>query len=489
MNKEWFIFKGSHHVGPYTVAELAQFLQTGEIHEKSLVWREGAPKWESLAKVPELSQLFEQSSRIMPSHDSASEQPPQLPEQKKSIVQKNGKSVQVTLAKKAAVNIEDEMPPPLPLDAIIQLKQEKTNPSLPKIPMQEFEKTRPSTSLSSKKSTFIWSLIVSSFVAIIVWFALNEQTSSINIKVPKVMPVYAEKLQEIATLKTPAFAFTMALDLEGSTLYASTNKSGEILAVIKMQSLPKRILGTEETEIIVKGKIENHLGKFDRMQMIKGKQFVPGEYKISFSGRKMHFLNQHMSFLRGIDFFKKLNTVINYETTALIFKGTPRDFEKKMIEYTDGVIQEKTKPLSDKLERHETLLSLLNQALENYYLILDKIKKPSDISEFEKYYIAQVSPVVQSLVVDANELSQKQENSLQNNVVDVGNFKNQMLIGKQIGELASDMITQTRKQSKLTTKEKLVLKENFQKRYKLLRSQIDANINVLKENIQQVSKQ
>ena len=485
MNKEWFIFKGSHHVGPYTVAELAQFLQAGEIHEKSLVWKEGAPKWESLSKVPELSQLFEQSSKLNQSTTSTIELPPQLP------VQKSGKSVQVTMSKKSLIvqTEEDEVPPPLPLDAIIQLKQDKTSPSLPKIPMQEFEKSRPSPSHSSKKSTIIWSVILSSFIMVVVWFALNEQSSSINIKVPKVMPVYAEKLQEIATLKTPAFAFTMALDLEGSTLYATTNKSGEILAVIKMQSLPKRILGTEETEILVKGKIEDHLGKFDRMQIIKGKQFVPGEYKISFSGRKMHFLNQHFSFLRGIDFFKKLNTVINYETTALIFKGTPRDFEKKIIEFSDGVIQEKTKPLTDKLERHETLLSLLNQALENYYLILEKIKKPADINEFEKYYIAQVSPVVQSLVVDANELSQKQESSLQNNVVDVGNFKNQMLIGKQIGELASDMITQTRKQNKLTIKEKLILKENFQKRYKLLRSQIEANINVLKENIQQISKQ
>ena len=474
MNKEWFIFKGSHHVGPYTAAELAQFLETGEIHEKSLVWKEGAAKWELLSKVDELSKLFVHSSKIINNSD---ELPPPLPQVNHLELKKNQEDA------------SEDLPPPLPLDALI-LNFKKDDPLLKvsHITSNEIETEKPKSFFGSKKITLIWPTILSFFIMIVIWFYLNEQSSSISIKIPKVMPIYAEKLQEIAALKTPAFAFTMALDLEGNTLFASTNKSGEILAVIKMHSLPKRILGNEETEILVKGKISEHLGRFDRMQIIKGKQFVPGEYKISFSGRRMHPLNQHFSFLRGIELFKKLNTVINYETTALIFKGTPRDFEKKIIEYTDGLIQEKARPLTDKLERHETLLSLLNQALENYYLILDKIKKSSEIDEFEKYYIAQVSPVVQSLVIDANELSQIQESSLQDNVSEIGSFKNQMLIGKQIGELASDMITQTRKQTKLSLKEKLILKENFQKRYKLLRSQIEVSINILKENIQQISK-
>ena len=61
-----------------------------------------------------------------------------------------------------------------------------------------------------------------------------------------------------------------------------------------------------------KGMIKNHLGEFSRMQLTKGPQFVPGEYDVEFTGRKMFFLNRKFKFLNDISFFKKLNTTYNF---------------------------------------------------------------------------------------------------------------------------------------------------------------------------------
>lgn len=221
------------------------------------------------------------------------------------------------------------------------------------------------------------------------------------------------------------------------------------------------------------------------MQIVKGTKFVPGEYKVSFSGRKMHFLNERFPLLRQFSFFKKFNSVINYETTALIYKGTPRDFEKKLIEYREQILVEQLKPYQDKLERFQTFQSLLNKTIEEYLVYLEKIKKPKDISQFETMYIKEISPVVQSLVVAASELSSKLEI---NQKEIIGSYKSQMVIGKLMGELASDMITTTMKSKKITKEDKRLLQEKFEIRFKTIKNQIESSIRILEGQIKIMSK-
>lgn len=44
--------------GPFTIAELQQFVATGEFHPQVYVWTEGMPQWELACDVPELANLF-----------------------------------------------------------------------------------------------------------------------------------------------------------------------------------------------------------------------------------------------------------------------------------------------------------------------------------------------------------------------------------------------------------------------------------------------
>jgi hypothetical protein len=254
-----------------------------------------------------------------------------------------------------------------------------------------------------------------------------------------------------------------------------------------MKSLPKRSLGTEDVEILVRGVIKDHLGEYGKMQLTKGSQFVPGEYDIDFTGRKMHFLNRQFKFLNGIGFFKKLNTTYNYKTTALIYAGTPREFEKKLLEYRESIVNEKLKPFNEKLERIQTLGAMLNKTMEDYLSALGAMKKPKDIVTFEKQYMKEISPILQSLVVAANEIAKKSEAFDDSMASKVGSYKGQVLLGKQLGEMASDMITETGKQKKLTDVEKKALQIKFESRYKFIKQQIDMNITQLQEEIGKIT--
>ena len=475
MNKEWFIFKGTHHLGPFSMQEMEEFISVGEITAQSLVWREGAEKWEALGKVRELQPLLNKAPA--PETPAPPKKPysklPSIPDEDLPPPMPPG-FLGVENAVDFSHNNDTDEPPPIPLDALLD----------PTGAGKGFK--RPSGGGKSQSKILprvLFSTVVLVFIVIIGWFFVNEKSSSIQLRVKGVMPVYLEKLSEVAQQKIPSIAVAMALSLDGKTLFASTNKDGEILAIIKMRSIPKRVLGTEDVELLVRGVIKNHLGEFGKIQLISGPQFIPGEYDIDFSGRKMHFLNKKFKFLNGIEFFKNLNTNYTYKTQALIYAGTPREFEKKLLEYRDSIANERLKPYIDKRERLDTFLSILNQTAENYLLTLDRLKNPKDIVKFENLYIKEISPILQSLVLAASELSKKLEGKEGN----VASYGTQVLIGKHLGELGADMITETRKLKKITEQDKNALRIEFESRYKTLKGQIEGHMAKLDSEIKKIS--
>lgn len=484
MNKEWFIFKGTHHLGPYSIKEMEEFYKTGELTAQSLVWREGAEKWEAVAKTREFLFLNEELKMPTPTIQETPKMPavrtlPNLPNIPDDDMPPPMPPVFLGAAPTLAADMPDDLPPPVPLDAIL-------NPSGME---REFKKqTNVFADFFSSSPKLLFGILVGLFAIVLAWFFLNEQNSAIQLRVKGIMPIYLEKLQETASQNTPSINLALALSLDGKTVFASTNKDGEILSIIKLKSIKKRTLGTEDVELLVRGVIKDHLGEFSRMQLTKGPQFVPGEYSVEFTGRRLHYLNRKFKFLNDIEFFKSLNTNYTYETEALIFAGTPREFEKKMTEYSETIVNEKLRPYTDKLERFQTFQSLLNKTVEDYLLALDGMTKPKDISAFEEKYIKEISPVIQSLVVEAHEISKKENSAvLTNESSNVATYSQQVLVGKQMGELASDMITVTGKLKKLGAPEKAELKTKFEARYKNIKTQIDNHIKILQEEIQKIN--
>jgi hypothetical protein len=484
MKKEWFIFKGTSHHGPYTLQELAELMESGELSLQSLVWKEGTEKWEAVGKIPELMNFFEKgdapAKAAAPSKSVLPMQPilPELPEDEAppTLPPFLSSKTQVDPVVATSLLDLDDMPPPIPLDALLSEKGERkiAEKQLPSGPQKNV-----------RKALFAFVAVI--LIFLIGQFVSNEWGAKSEIKVKGVMPVYLDRLQDTANQTSPNVLVTMALSLDGKTIWVSTNKSGTIASVFHLRSLPKRVLGNQEVSLSLKGLIQDHLGKFEKMQMTEGSQFVPGEYKVHFSGRKIHWINKNIKILSSFEIFRKLNTSYNYQGDALIYAGTPREFEKKIIEYHDTVLGEKLKPYHDKLERLQTFQSLLNKAAEDYLLILEKISKGSEIKQFEENYLREVAPIIQSLVIAANDISQNkafQEEDFRNPIAP---YKEQIHLGKQIGELASDMITETKKLNKISGKDKNLLKTRFESRYRAIKLQLDINIVKVQDYIKQIS--
>ncbi len=488
MNKEWFVFKGTHHLGPFSVEEMAEFYQTKEIIASTLVWKEGTQKWEPISKVgtftflfhPELAKTISAKTEIelpkpmpkipvakpaKPIKDEASPPPlPHIPTLPKAPIEAQDDTL-----------FDDDLPPPIPLDAIIDPT------GVNKIRFQQAQK-------KSQLSKYFLALTAALFMMIVAWFVTNEKDAGIQMRIKGIMPVYLEKLEMTATKNTPNFEVDMALSLDSLNLWASTNKSGEINTVIKLTSIPKRVLGTENVVLTVKGELKNHIGKFTRMFLTEGSKFLPGEYQVHVEGRETHFINRHFKKLSTFKFFSSLNKSYSFDGTTLIYPGTPREFEKKMDEYGASIVSEMLKPFQDKLERIRTFESLLNATSQNYLMELEKAKTGKAMASFEGKFIKEISPLLQALVVKASELARDPMFGELEKTNVVAPYREQVLLGKQIGEMASDMITKTQKFKKLTDKDKLDLRSEFDKRARSIKLQIDLNIKKLDEQISKISK-
>ena len=125
--------------------------------------------------------------------------------------------------------------------------------------------------------------------------------------------------------------------------------------------------------------------------------------------------------------------------------------------------------------------------MDGYLAALLKIKKPKDISAFERMYLKEISPILQSLVVAANELSKAGADEKEDVSSNIARYADQIQLGKQFGELASDMITETGKLKVLGEIEKKKLHALFQSRHNSLKAQIDSNIVKLKDRISKIS--
>ena len=459
MNKEWFVFKGTHHLGPFSVEEIEAFFRAGEINAQSLIWKEGNEKWEQISKTIAFDFIFEP---IENNKKVASPVLPQLPK--------------LPPLPDADEDLKNDFPPPIPLDAIID-------------PKGQIKKRMKHDELGLRYSKYGLIFATILFIFILGRYFLWQQNSSIPLRIKGLMPIYLEKLEMMAASNSSHFEVALALSLDASTIWGSTNFDSEMVSDILLNSIPNRILGTKDVEIRLHGNFINHLGKFRKMTLSTGEIFVPGEYKFHVESKSIHFLNRTFDSLAKIDFFKKFNKFYVYDGVALIYSGTQREFEKKINDFSILAKAEQLKPLQDKLERMQTFESIINSTSQNFLMELETAKKGKAIASFETRFTKEISPLLQSLMMKAIEVTSSpllnEEEKTKNFIAP---YNEQILIGKQIGELASDMITKTEKYKLLTEDDKKLLRKEFDGRTQVIKKQIDLSIKNLEEEIQKITK-
>lgn len=472
MTKEWFVFKGTHHLGPFSMEEMIVLFHNKEIQAQTLIWREGETKWDFFKNAPTFSFLFApvkkpeiQVAQNAPALKTEFELPPPMPD------------IPV-LPKSSPMDIdnsdegEDDLPPPIPLDAIIAPLGQKSS-AVEKNNEWDFQ----------FKKWIALSVAVIFFFTII-WYWKNEKTSDVQLKIKGIMPIYLEKLELVATNHSSNFEATVALSLDGNTLWAATNYPHKMQTIIKLESVPKRVLGKESVVVSMKGELDHHVGKFSRMILVSGGKFYSGEYKVQIDAREIHWLNRKFKSLSGISFFQSLNKIHKYKTTALIYSGTPREFEKRIADYRETMLAEALKPYQEKLERLKTLESLLNATTQNYLMELDHDKNGKSIKVFEKTYMKDIAPTLQSLVLKTNEIMKDVNFNEEEDKRSLSPYKDQVILGKQIGEMAAEMITKTSKYKTLSASDKIKLKAEFERKARAIKIQIDLSLRRVGDKIQ-----
>jgi hypothetical protein len=466
MTKEWFVFKGTHHLGPFSLEEVVGLYHSKEIQSHTLVWREGETKWDSIKNNSAFAFLFApikkpeiQFEQAVAAVKSEFDLPPPMPD------------IPV-LPKTMPTEEEDDLPPPIPLDAIISQSSFKT-PQEEKKNEWEFQ---------LKRLVMLAGAVV--FVFILIWYWKNEKSSEVQLKIKGIMPIYLEKLELVAANHSSNFEASVALSLDGNTLWAASNYPYKMQTIIKLESVPKRILGKESVVVSMKGEFNNHLGKFNRMILVEGPKFYSGEYKVQIEAREIHWLNRKFKTLSNFSLFQNLNKIHKYKTTALIYSGTPREFEKRITDYRELMLAEALKPYQEKLERLKTLESLINATTQNYLMELDHDKNGNSIKVFEKTYIKDIAPMLQNLVLKTNELMKDPAFNEEEDKKSLSPYKEQVILGKQIGEMAAEMISKTSKYKTLTASDKIKLKSEFERKARAIKIQIDLNLRKVGDKIQ-----
>lgn len=502
MNSEWFIFKGTHHIGPFTAQEIETMFKKGDITASILVWKEGEKSWEPLSKKSAFKYLVGEMEEI-PSAPAANlsdkvnhrEVSPnttkkKLPKPIKANLNQLKSSdelekvIESTVGFDDSADLADEVPPPLPMDVFKAKK-----PVMPTQETEEVDEVVEKVSvghdlgLAKKEKTVQFNkkmvgvktsdhsklpfiVLVMGFVAVIIWQGFLSGRSDKNFKIKNIMPHYLDKLQNVASTVSPNPKFALALSMDGKNLYVASNRGGEVDISLKLTPIPKRVLGNTPGDIFLKGKLLNNLAEIDKVYTTEG-DFSPGEYNYKLNAVERHFINTYFPALSAISFFKNLNKKYTVDGAELIYSGSAKEFEQKLQKFNQDLLDVKLKPLQERLERFDTIMAIVDQMGMILEETLKSIPNGSEISRFEQVYNRETGVILQRLVTDGPKLDQDANNLI-----------------KLASEFYARIVTKTRKFKKLKPAEREALIKESNEEIASIKSAANAKITELKATIQ-----
>ena len=178
MEKEWFIYKGDHHTGPYHFEDVERMLGEGMVESSDLVWKEGLNDW-----VP-LQILLNDSIEIPP-----------IPEPKEDTRETKTPNI-LYVDTPPSIRIENHQPPPIPENQVYQeeplvdVVEEIISEETPEL----FDKKAP-----SKKINFIPVVLglVILFITYKILVAFNSPASE-RVVIPKLTESDELRLKKLA---------------------------------------------------------------------------------------------------------------------------------------------------------------------------------------------------------------------------------------------------------------------------------------------------
>jgi len=402
MKKEWFVFQGKHHIGPFSIKEIEKMVSLNEIQSNNLIWKEGEKDWVSLSDAPDFKFLSNPDLLEMPPLPKEiakgmadSQKNKKLPYRKKPNIPELPESVLKEIPiipienKKIHTQVEEDlldMPPPIPLDEIIKSHDEhKTRTKFIGVKKD-----------SSSKVLFLTLFVA--FLAVTIWYMRIAKESSVKLYVKGIMPFHLEALENTASSQSLGREFKLALSMNGKKIFLATNSSQEMSLNLTLHSIPKSILGQNSVQLKLRGKAANHLATFEKVTVLNDGIFAPGKYRVELTGVAIHPLLSYFPILNQFSFLRNFNETLDYQFEDLIYPGSQKEFEQNLIQYREKLMVELTRPLISRLEKITTLKSMIEKLNLQLESTLRVSKKSSELKSYQKFYTAEVLPVVDQIL-------------------------------------------------------------------------------------------
>lgn len=497
MNKVWFIFRGDHHLGPFSPREILRMHVDGKITDDTLLWCEGDPGWRA----------FKFQERLQP--------PPEAkPLPVAAPVKVVGPPVKPLKQVKAAVTAIDELPPlpdippELPaLPANIQVAEEfddedeladfaneETQMDLEPAPFHPFvaqenndredEEQLVEMSEESEFSDFYeagasnvdsaqakkvkWAFTL---ISILVLFILVQQFFFTSVgpfafwgqsqrRMSGLPSDIQEQLYRFSRENAGEFKVALALGQKGQSIWLSSGLAGEGKIKLVLTSIEGQVLSEESVKVESQADYFGRAALFENFKFIKGQTMVPGRYRALVTYRPNGFwdgVRARWYALRGEG--ELTSHVVQFE--YLYYLGASAEFERALKEYVakkDQAIQEikdqQVAPLRIKLEYYITLKELTEKLLTLYQAQLADMKSGNQIDLFTTRYAEEIEPLYRPLTLESK--ARMEDPSL--SAAERETWQELHRLYRSMGDLVSDMQTMTsrRKDLEASSKERLL---------------------------------
>tara|TARA_R110002072_G_scaffold276051_1_gene437490 strand:+ start:231697 stop:233550 length:1854 start_codon:yes stop_codon:yes gene_type:complete len=609
--KNWFVFKGDHHIGPFSKEVLLEKLKLGNISEEEMVWSEGDDKWHPLHSHPELmimkpipelqpvgepvsgkysvdhenfdrdenhdvkadmEQLVKEGdpSDIVPiAEEVVSEQLPELPDlpelpkpepepEPQSVSESAPDSedfyideevdIEAALHSRPDVVTADESESDLDEEEPFEFQtlsvpknnsgEDDTSPfELPNIPLdhdksddnddndEEWEEDTGDYDVSDleaatashsnrndkdeddeddnnavededdyyieeKQSIGMRSMVLGIIALVFVTsFALyfGNNLSMRKVYLKGLSPGAKKSLESLSQKSFSAKSYyRLAPTTDGSKVFLATNLKGDFTVNASFESIKGRILSKDSIAFQAQGQIVDGLAEFNKFELLKGTEMIPGEYLVKLIIRPSGMADQIKSTLINAPVFKDLTFIKTfkksrkYETKFLLYPRGSEKFEQAIVEYNKKIETQLIRPLKEQIERYQTFLSLREKLQVLWEDYIGRITKGSSIKFFENKYNVNIGPLIRDLVIDSNRIHISYLNT---DPEKSKSYEEIMVFGKDIGYVASEMVVQTRRYKVIGRSNRKKLQERFSLKLSELKERGENHLRSLENEI------
>lgn len=469
MDKIWYIFIDNHHKGPFSSEEIFKMFHSDELHEGSLVWRQGLSKWLYLKDCDELWNAIAPLKAL-----------PELPlEDKPSSVQE-----------------EADLPPNLPFKNLPELplesKEEKDETEVPELPSENLLEVPPPKTVKKRKMPWIW-LAAGVLVCVVLAFFLGQNTPVQEPQWGGLSLLESERLKNITQVRLrEGLKIGLAGLAKDKRIYLATNRQGPAVVTLQMSSIPKKVLGPESIVFTAEAKLEGHYAIFDQLKFLSSDHITPGYYRVSMEAVAFSPYRKIINQLIRWNILSKegYSEKFIYKGELLIADVPPSRFQENLDSYANKVAEEAAMPYTDLKERYNTLASFVEQLMGIYSKAIETSGDGFDEKSFEKTYDLELGHPYKVFIEDSVKLRDEYATKRPHMVDDFdGLVFNATNIGALVGEMLDKTLKKaTKKKKKIKEKGRKELLEYFSQKVEKLKNDIKIKQDELEQKIDEAKK-